>query len=183
MLKIKLGIDFHLIHMAGTRMIAVGVDGLSRGQLGEGTMAGDSILKHIPLHLSVCSRSHMVEQWIRSWWVEDDLQLLTSHGWFCEGHRKGSFLWSPPPAAARAALDELGVARHKRSQCVHIVVIPRLFTAIWRKTLGKMADLLFTLPCGHPCWGANQHEPLIVALCLPLLHCRLWTLLGCPAMS
>ena len=133
------------------------------------------------LHLSAIEWSTDVEPWIRSWWpVEnEELQFLSPHGWFCEGHSTGSFVWTPPPAAARPALDVLSTARHKRPSCMHIVVIPRLFTVLWRKFLGKLADLVFTLPCGHPCWPKSQHEPLIVALCFPLIPYRPFALRNC----
>ena len=36
MISILFGIELHVIHISGTRMIDVGVDGLSRGQLGGG---------------------------------------------------------------------------------------------------------------------------------------------------
>ena len=91
-------------------------------------------------------------------------------------------MWAPPPAAAHAALDELGTARHKRPSSSHIVIVPRLFTAQWRRMLGKMVDLLFFVPCGHSIWGKDQHEPLTIALCLPLISHRPWSLRGCPAM-
>ena len=64
MAVMKYGLILHMVHIAGTRMIDVGVDGLSQGQLSEGVMAGDSILKHVPLHLSACTRSGDVMSWL-----------------------------------------------------------------------------------------------------------------------
>jgi hypothetical protein len=46
----------HLVHIPGTRMIAQGTDGLSRGDTSEGVMSGRSILEFVPLHLSALSR-------------------------------------------------------------------------------------------------------------------------------
>ena len=42
----------HVIHVAGTRMVAEGADGGSRGDLNQGVMAGQSILDFVPLHLT-----------------------------------------------------------------------------------------------------------------------------------
>jgi hypothetical protein len=43
-------------------------------------------------------------------------------------------------------------------------------THMWRRDLGKNADILFTVPAGVPFWGGNQFEPLIVAIVFPLAH-------------
>ena len=49
--KLELDARFtlYVVHVAGTRMIAQGIDGLSRGVLLEGVMAGEDILSYIPL--------------------------------------------------------------------------------------------------------------------------------------
>ena len=46
----------HFIHIAGTRMIALGIDGLSCGSLLEGVMVNPSVLDLVPLHLSAFQR-------------------------------------------------------------------------------------------------------------------------------
>ena len=51
------GIRIHIFHVAGTRMIAQGTDGVSRGFLGEGVMAGSPMVSFIPIHLSAIDRS------------------------------------------------------------------------------------------------------------------------------
>ncbi len=43
-------------------------------------------------------------------------------------------------------------------------------THMWRRGLGKNADILFTVPTGVPFWGGPQFEPLIVAIVFPLAH-------------
>ena len=35
--------------------------------------------------------------------------------------------------------------------------------------MGEEADLLFTVPVVMPFWGLGEHEPLIIALCLPIV--------------
>jgi len=72
------------------------------------------------------------------------------------GSQSTVYLWTPPPAAAFLALEQLSYARLKRPHLAHIVVCPRLMTAYWRKLLHKQSDLVFTLPCGvRPALGAG----------------------------
>ena len=43
------GFTLHVVHVAGTRMIEQGTDGLSRGALLEGVMAGQDMLSFVDL--------------------------------------------------------------------------------------------------------------------------------------
>jgi len=56
-----------LVHVAGTRMIRQGTDGLSQGDMYEGIMKGESMFSFIPLHLNAFARSDTLEGWIGSW--------------------------------------------------------------------------------------------------------------------
>ena len=40
--------------------------------------------------------------------------------------------------------------------------------------MGKEADFMFTVPVVFPRWGLEEHEPIIIALFLPVLSCRNW---------
>ena len=40
--------------------------------------------------------------------------------------------------------------------------------------MGKEADLLFTVPVGIPFWRLGEHEPLIIALFIPVFYRRNW---------
>ena len=77
-------------------------------------------------------------------------------------------------AGMGVALECLAEARHKRPHVAHIIMAPWLMTHMWRKQIGKDADLLFTVPVGVPFWGKHQHEPLIVCLLLPVVKRRNW---------
>ena len=62
--------DFKLrvIHVAGTRMKSWGIDGLSRGDLMEGMMAGKDPLSFIPPAKGANQRSSgAVKRWIEGW--------------------------------------------------------------------------------------------------------------------
>ena len=52
LLKAKYRVRIHVIHVAGTQMILQGTDGVSRGCLLDGVMAGESFLSFVPLHKS-----------------------------------------------------------------------------------------------------------------------------------
>ena len=62
------GMCVHFLHIAGTQMIELGIDGLSRGSLMEGVMRDPSLLGSVPFHLSAFKRT------------DNDGRLLS---WFC----------------------------------------------------------------------------------------------------
>ncbi len=66
-------------------MIESGGDGISRGDLFEGIMAGKNILEFLPIGKGALERSPEVETWLRSW-GGDDIEFLSAEGWFERGH-------------------------------------------------------------------------------------------------
>lgn len=86
----------------------------------------------------------------------------------------GTYIWTPPPAAADVAVQELRKARHKRQKSTHVFVCPRLMKPLWLKQAFKGSDLIFDLKAGHPNWSSKQHEPLIVVVCFPYLKHDPW---------
>ena len=185
-----------LIHVAGTRMQSQGTDGLSRGEMYEGVMRGDSMLGYIPLDKSAIEQCPRLLNWIQSWSKASGMELecLKPADWFDRGHdfsgsdsnadgywmpqyKKGTFLWSPPPGVARFAVEELRQARHKRQNSFHIFVCPRLLFEEWRRHHFKGADLYFELPAGiSDVWPASMHETLIFGLYFPYINRRPWEL-------
>jgi hypothetical protein len=175
----------NVVHVAGMCMRSQGTDGLSRGDVGEGVMSGQAMLAYIPLHLSAIDRQPSIKAWVRSWTGQPSLTPLAPEDWYGRGHgvvggqynQRGLwlpsesnerwFLWTPPPSAASAALEELLISRHKRTHLNHVVIIPRLATATWRKKLYKVFDVVFEVPPGRRAfWPADEHEPMIVGLTL-----------------
>jgi len=178
-LQMQTNMIVHVIHVAGKRMIAQGTDALSRGLTTEGVMSGTAFASFVPLHLSALEREPipLLRTWIHSWFGSaDECLWLTPDDWFTRGHTHGQCIWTPPPAAADAALDQLGQAVHKRLTPTHLVVVPRLMTSHWRKILGKICDLVFTVPVGSDIWGHSLFEPLIVGISFPLCKHRPWRL-------
>jgi hypothetical protein len=177
LLEMHAGWKLHVIHIAGTRMIRQGADGLSRGDMLTGVMGGESMLHFVPLHLSALERSPLLRPWIESWWPDDSLEWLSHEDWFATPHRGGNFVWSPPPAAADAALEQMCRVQLKRPmKTSHLFVVPRLMTSRWRKKLLKTCTFSFYVPAYFDIWNKSQHEPLMIAVCLPLSKHRPWNL-------
>jgi len=195
------GLLLQVMHIAGTRMMAQGTDGLSRGDVCESVMAGQAMLHYIPLHLSALDRQPRLLPWIQEWSGCPSLSPLTPEEWYDKGHghcggqytarglwmpeeiTQNWLLWVPPPSAASAALEELLISRHKRTHLNHIMVIPRLATASWRKKLFKVSDLVFEVPPGkRSFWPAHEHEPLVISLTLRFCSLPPWQLRQSPAL-
>ena len=51
----------------------------------------------------------------------------------------------------------------------HIFVCPALMKGYWLKTLGKVADSVFSFKVGSSIWDDNVFEPLMIAFVKPLL--------------
>eukprot|EP00980_Cylindrotheca_fusiformis_P003889 scaffold863_cov100-Cylindrotheca_fusiformis.AAC.4 len=193
-LVMRFGFVALVVHCAGTRMIAQGTDGLSRGGLNEGVMGGEPMESFLPLHLTAFERSPELMPWVNSW-AGPDAVFLSPEDWFLRGHdlcltprpsspggekelevRAGLMIWSPPPAAAMVALEELRKARIKRHRSTHVILIPRLCTPMWLKQLYKASDLVLEIPPTCPFWSTNMFEPLFIGILLPFCRCDPWCL-------
>jgi hypothetical protein len=125
-------------------MISQGTDGLSRGVVTEGVMAGKSMLSFVPLYLNALDRQPSLLDWLRDWLQLPGLTPLMPDEWFDRGHgyqnggknKRGIWLptemneswllWCPPPAAADVAVEELLLSRHKRTHINHVFMVQRL---------------------------------------------------------
>ena len=199
-LSTRLGVRIHIFHVAGTRMIAQGTDGVSRGFLGQGVMAGDNMRVHIPIYLSAVDRTPAaLVTWIRSWTNKMAI-LLDPMDWYQTGHDIDGwrtctdgferpiltdgrvYIWAPPPFAGDVAIAELRKARLKRQRSSHVFVCPRLCTTLWQRQLFKCADFVFEVPVGSSVWPIEMHEPLLIGLLFPFLRVKPWQLRGTPKM-
>jgi hypothetical protein len=132
-LEAREGMQVHFVHIAGTWMIELGIDGLSHGNLMEGVM-DPTMLGSIPLHLGAFEQVQDTQllDWFQDWMgLPEGLQPLHPKKWMKEGHGltlKGSdsdlilmptesghrsFLWAPALAAVDVAINKLRKARHK----------------------------------------------------------------------
>jgi hypothetical protein len=173
----------HVIHVAGSRMISEGTDGLSRGDLSAGVMLGTNILTYVPLHQDALARDPSLVAWVQSWYPDHHPNWLSPDAWYDQGQTCNHCIWTPPPAAADAALELLARSKHKRPYHQHIMLIPRLLTSHWRKLLSKVCDLVFTVPVGTDVWPRSHHEPLLVGIAFPLIIHRPWRLRGSKLMD
>lgn len=197
-LEMESSCKLHVSHVSGTRMIEQGSDGLSRGNLSEGVMRGIDMKEFIPINKTAFERSPSLAAWLDDW-TDGEGSFLDPTDWFWRGHeivegeyeenseghvfpktQPGTFIWSPPPVAAGIAMEELRKSRHKSAESTHLVVIPRLFSVEWRKSLYKAADVVLHLPAGHPAWPESMHEPLTIGILLPYLNHRPWELRRSP---
>ena len=199
-LEMNQSCKLHLSHVSGKRMIDQGSDGLSRGNLAEGVMRGADMKGFIPINKTAFERTPKLRNWLDTW-TQSECNFLEPTGWYTSGQelvedaweinsdgrrlpvtRPGTFVWSPPPVAAGIAMEELRRSRHKSEKSTHVVVIPRLFTTEWRKQLHKAADVVLTLPAGHPAWPLEMHEPLTIAILFPFISHRPWQLRRTPKL-
>lgn len=176
-------IFLHVVWVAGTRMIAQGTDGLSRGDFSTGIMAGDEMLHHVPIGSSAFERSPVLKDWVLSWVSPFGAEILSTRDWFHSVHQGKNAVWCPPPAAAAAALQELCEVRHTRPWHAHVFVCPALMTVTFRKQLGKVADILFTVPVGTNIWPSHMYEPVFVGIVFPLPNRFPWTLRNTKLMA
>lgn len=193
-LQLLHGAKIHLIHVAGTRMIAQGTDGISRGNLLEGVMTGQKMLSFVPINESALTRSESLLSWIKSWTMVPELKPLKEEDWFWRGQGLGNetwknidglefpiasnettFLWAPPPCIADVALEALRKSVHKRPHHCHIFVCPKLMTYKWRKIMLRSCDLSFYVDPGEEHWKTEMYESLLIGIYLPLLPCYPWT--------
>eukprot|EP00986_Skeletonema_menzelii_P013615 scaffold8081_cov83-Skeletonema_menzelii.AAC.2 len=200
-LEMDYNLTIHLIHVAGDRMIDQGTDGGSRGSLLEGVLAGKPMLDFVDLAKTAMERHEPLLDWIRGWTNDKSLSPLTPEEWFVKAHgiwggkinsdgiwmplhekKYQVHLWSPPPAVADAALEELLKARHKRSDTYHIITIPRLMTPRWRRLFSKVVDFSCEIPAGSAQWPANMFEPLWLGIVLPFTIHRPWQLKRAPLL-
>ncbi len=174
----------HIIHISGKWMKASGVDGLLRGDLTEGMMAGRDPLLFIPFNQGAEDRSGgQVSTWVRSWWKMKrgtdfggfPLRTITKDNMFELRDLKAARLWIMPPAAMEVVLELLCKDCLAHPQWTHVFVVPCLMIHLWGKDLMKNADLLFTVPEQVPFCTSEKFEPLIVVVILPLSHVPSYT--------
>ena len=138
-LEMEHSLNLHVVHVAGTRMIEQGTDGLSRGLLLEGVLSGKDMLSYVDIARTAIERFPPLLEFIMSW-TDHPIVHLDPSGWFELGHGivggsingdgiwipthapNGRFyLWTPPPIIADVALEEALKAIHKRTDAFHIL--------------------------------------------------------------
>jgi hypothetical protein len=195
LLEMQASIQLHVIHVAGTRMIYQGTDGLSRGIVDNHLFHNPPTAFGVPLHVTALARQPLLLPWIRSWAPEPDLTPLQPTEWFTKGHGIGSFchnsdgilvpqvidnrwlLWDLPPAAGRVALEQLALSRPKvlssTTSSSAQGCSPPNGAACCINWL--MSSLKFQQELA-PSRPRSMHEPLLLGLTLRFISCPPWTL-------
>lgn len=64
----------------------------------------------------------------------------------------------------------------------HIILIPKLFTHLWKKQLLKCCDIMIDVSAGKSYWSHDQYVPLTLGICFPFLPFRPWQLRHTPKL-
>ena len=161
----------HFIWISGKRMIAQGTDGVSRADLSSGVMGGQDFLEYLPLNETTIERQKGLLEELLSWPGKKEWKVATTEDWFDAvfTYPNEGWIWCPPPALAKLAVEQLCLVRHLYPNSSHIFVCPALMRGYWLKTLGKVADSVFSLKAGSSIWDENMFEPLTIAFVKRLL--------------
>jgi hypothetical protein len=117
-------------------MIGQGTDGASLGDMSNGVLAGDSMLKHVPLHLNASERSPELRNWLCDSLPskkQKEWSFLAPEDWFEKAHWETQLIWAPPLAITGAIVEHLCETKHTNPDHSHIFICPALMTASWRK--------------------------------------------------
>eukprot|EP00978_Attheya_sp_CCMP212_P011755 scaffold29206_cov30-Attheya_sp.AAC.3 len=157
----------HVVHVSGRRMIHQGTDGITRGDQSQGVMRGFPMTAYVPLHLDPFEREPRLKVFMEEVTHGIEPKFLSPEGWFDEGQGLGTYVWSAAPAAAEVVVEQLGTARLKRPQSMHIFVVPRLMTGRWRRHMSRGTDFYFKMDWSD-IWPLKDHfEPVLIFVCLP----------------
>ncbi len=190
--RIELSAKFvlHMVHVAGTWMIAQGTNGLSWGTFLEGVVAGKDMLSFVDLACTALERHPAMRQSVESWLdpVVGASTWLQPEEWFSEGHgitggqqdlhgiwisthvrNNRAYVWTPPLIIVDIALKECLKAIHKRTDAYHVFLVPRLYSPLWLCMFYKLSEFVFQLSSGSMHWPAAMHELLFVGIALPSL--------------
>jgi hypothetical protein len=87
-LEMDFGFTLHVVHVAGTRMITKGMDGLSRGIMLEGVVKGEDMSSFVDLSKTALERHPALLEFVRSWTtpILGESKVLLVEEWFQEGH-------------------------------------------------------------------------------------------------
>jgi len=144
-LEMKLGVRIWVVHVSGSRMIMTGIDGVSRGDMDAGVMAGADMLSFIPLNLSAMHQSSKLTNWLQSW--------------ICDG---ANFLepWDVcVVASSSSGSGSFGVAGQISSQASNVCACdsdPAVTHSFVEKTVGKNYGLDVDSSSGLSCLASRQ---------------------------
>jgi hypothetical protein len=150
-LEMQGNLKLHVIHVAGTLMMAEGADCTSRGDHLTGVMSGNSVLDYVLLHKEALELELGLRDWLAKTWDGErgELSFLTPNIWLDHSSTPKDCVWAPPPAAANVAAEQMARRIHQRPGSCHMFVAPRLMTARWQRWVGKLSDFHFEIGAGR----------------------------------
>ena len=127
------------------------------------------MIDFVPLHLSALDREPKFKGWLGDLLSGLDVKWMTPENWFeAPELGRGTFVWTPPPAATDVVVDQLGKTKLREPGSLHLVVVPRLMTGRWRRLLTRGTDC-YGIIKWEDVWDLKTHfEPLILFVSLPL---------------
>ena len=128
-------------------------------------MQGKRFEEFIPLHLNPLEREPKLKYWLEEILRGLSTTFLTPEDWYTTGHGKGTFIWTPPPAAADVVVEQLGRARLKRPESMHIILVPRLMTGKMAATASEGNGILLSDQLAN-CVGFGNSLRTTVVFCL-----------------
>jgi hypothetical protein len=118
--KMDHNLILHVVHVWGKRMIDQRTDGLSQADHSTGAVTGRDIRHWVPLNRGAVARSPVLGTWLDFTTQSLGFQILLPAGWSMEGHGYGNYIWTPPPAVVDVVVEQLGKARLKRPESMHL---------------------------------------------------------------
>lgn len=91
---------------------------------------------------------------------------LRTEDWFEENYRFGNFIWDIPPECGDIVYELLDKAMLKRPETAHILLIPSLFTGLWRRLLAKRSDCDIRVDWKDAWDLETNFEPLLIFFCI-----------------
>ena len=165
-LEMEYGLIVHFLCILLKQMIKQGTDGLSLGEFASRIMQRNLFFNHLPLNETILFLKPSLRKTVLSFVPKStSWRFTTTEMWFDNVYKDlvSQWIWTPPPCLAKITVDELCKAKHIMPGTSHLFVCPIVMTQYWRKTLGKIEDLVFTLKAGTCIWNMLMLEPLTVA--------------------
>jgi hypothetical protein len=123
--------------------------------------------EYMPLHVNPLERSPALLELLTEVVRPIGGTFFMPEGWFTDGHGSGTFVWTPPPAAAEGLVEQLGRARQKRPESMHLLVVARVMMGRWRRHMTRGSNFYFRVDWPEV-WPLKSHfKLLLIFVCLP----------------
>ena len=159
-------------------MIAQGTDTLSRGAVLTSSMVVEQLLRSLPLNQTALELQRNLRTQVEGWLEDDDWEFTDTKDWFHKvfTRPKGSWVWCPPPALGKIAVELLCEVKHMYPESRYVFLCPTLMEQHWGRILSRVADTRFTFKLKSCLWNKTLHKPLMIAFIAILLSSAPWKL-------